>query len=80
MGLYFVLADRSQKGVPLQASLIAYIMALFTGSRSHRDRFHVHIQTNVQRAIVLHTGLRGGNRRVWRCPHRAALAAMLTRV
>ncbi len=44
------------------------------------DRILVNVESYVQRAIVFHAGLRAGNRRVWHRPHRAALAAMLTRV
>jgi hypothetical protein len=43
-----------------------------------RDRVLVKIQSNLHRAIVFHAGLRAGNSRVWPCPHRAALAEMLT--
>jgi hypothetical protein len=43
-------------------------------------RSHVDIQSDAHRAIVFHAGLRGGNCRVWPCPHHAALAAMPTRV
>src|SRR5579864_2733496 len=50
------------------------------GRIGHRDRVLVNAQADVQRAIVFHAGLRGGNRRVWRRPHRAALAETLTRV
>jgi hypothetical protein len=39
----------------------------------------VNIHSHVHRAMVLHAGLRERNRRVWRCPHHAALAEMLTR-
>jgi len=46
----------------------------------HRDRLLVNIQTDKHSAIVVHAGLRAGNRRGVPCAHRAALAVMLTRV